>query len=100
MVQFPRLKCRSVESDGNSPFYLSISKVIQTELKKKTKSVNGCFKACVLSEAEVKIATDIFLASYLSPNYHTLPLYVSCNLSPKKDGKKKVLNKMTSVSFC
>lgn len=88
MVQFPRDKCRSVESDDNSPFYLSISKVLQTQMKEK-KSVNGRSEACVLSEAEVKIATDIFLVSDLSSKHHILPLYVSYNLSSKKDEKKK-----------
>lgn len=48
MVQFPRDECRSVESNDNSPFYLSISKVLQTQLKgKKKKSVNGHSEACV-----------------------------------------------------
>jgi len=51
--------------------------------------MNGLAEACVLSEAEVKIATDIFLVSDLSSNHHTLPLYVSSNLSPKKNEKKK-----------
>lgn len=50
-----------------------------------------------MSEAEVKIATDIFHVSDLSFNHPTLPLYVSSICRPRKM-KKKVLNKMTSVS--
>lgn len=72
-----------------------VSKVLQTQLKggkKVRKSVNGHSEACVLSKAEVKIATDIFLVSDLNSKHHTLPLYVSCNLSLQEDGKN-VLNK-------
>lgn len=73
-----------------------VSKVLRTQLKGKKKkvrkSVNGHSEACVLSKAEVKIATDISLVSDLNSKHHTLPLYVSCNLSLQKDGKK-VLNK-------
>lgn len=91
-VQFPRDECWKWWQFTFLPMFPKCYRHSWRGKKKVRKSVNGHSEACVLSKAEVKIATDIFLVSDLNSKHHTLPLYVSCNLSLQKDGKN-VLNK-------